>query len=1072
MSSAAVVDKTASARVHPRTVNWFGISAVAMGGSNQSLFLIGALFVGQGAIPGQGSAAVVLLIVGLLMSWAATPGWTELVMMYPNRVGGISATCAEAFKPYSPILANLTGVCYWWGWVPTCGVTALLAASALHQLYFPGIPIPLIGIFLILFFTAVNLCGVKWAMRLAMPIAVCSGGLAFLSALIPIISGHVDWHQAFTYHLTVPFPGWFGKWTSIMAGIYLVGFAAPAYEQATSHVGEAINPTKSVPRAIVVSAAMAGLYFIVLPIVWLGALGPDPLGRDLATELGPVFAPLFGSAAKAIAIWFITFNMFHGILAPLAGPPRVLSQLADDGLLPEFMSQRLPSDAPWVTTLLTAVMAIAFLFIGDPVWLIAAANLTYLIGIAMPNVAVWLMRRNHPEMERPYRAPYGTIVLGLIAAIGWLVTTIFGFEQFGLKTVLAGITFAYAGSILYAWRKMADRRKLGLPLVGRSLHIKLTGAMLLVLGLDAIGYFIAVNHVPTSDAALIAVLEDIFVIVALLTISVGLVLPGMIAHTAVEIAKASDKLVKGTMKDFTRAMQALAAGDLENTKADFKVEPIMINSKDEISDMAVSFNKLQEEIGAAATGLKGAKEGLLKARVELTETNERLRIAEKKFAEAQIQELRNEHEAVLSSVGEGIHWIDSEGSIKFENPASARMLGYDINELIGKPAHSTMHHTHPDGTVHVQKECPIYTTLKDGIIRRVKNDVFWRKDGTSFPVDYTCTPVLEKDGSPKGCVVLFTDITERNKAEEELRKTYQELDKREKSLRGTFDDLQETHERLKQVQLQLLQSEKMASIGQLAAGVAHEINNPVGFISNNMEMLEAYIADYIKLLDMTEQLKNAIENSDMEHSRAIVDQISRFEEDIDLAYVKDDVNKIFEHNKKGVERIHKIVKDLRTFAREDTEQKDLIRVEEVMDSIVNIVSNEIKYKAKLVKDYGQTPQIRCNTQRLGQVFINLLINATQAIRERGVITVKTYVLDGSVCLDVTDTGSGIEPQHMNRIFDAFFTTKPVGQGTGLGLSISYEIIKKNGGEIKVKSKVGEGTTFTVMLPIDKDIVQN
>src|ERR1700751_5400257 len=141
---------------HPRTVGWFGTTSVAMGGINQSLFLLSALFIGQGAIPGQGSAAVVLLGVGLLLSWAATPGWTELILMYPNRVGGIAATCAEAFRPYSPILANLTGVCYWWGWVPTCGLTALLASSALHQSYLPWFPVPLLASCIVLFFTFVN----------------------------------------------------------------------------------------------------------------------------------------------------------------------------------------------------------------------------------------------------------------------------------------------------------------------------------------------------------------------------------------------------------------------------------------------------------------------------------------------------------------------------------------------------------------------------------------------------------------------------------------------------------------------------------------------------------------------------------------------------------------------------------------------------------------------------------------------------------------------------------------------------------------------------------------------------
>src|SRR5215470_14136640 len=178
---------------HPRTLGWVATSALAMGGSNQSLFLITALFVGQGDIPGQGSAAVPLLILGLLLSWAAAPGWTELVLMFPKRVGGIAATCAEAFRPYNPVLANLTGVCYWWGWVPTCGLTAIFSASAIHEWYLPSIPMTAIACGLVVFFAAVNLYGVKWAGRLAIPIATASALLAFVSALAPIAVGEVDW---------------------------------------------------------------------------------------------------------------------------------------------------------------------------------------------------------------------------------------------------------------------------------------------------------------------------------------------------------------------------------------------------------------------------------------------------------------------------------------------------------------------------------------------------------------------------------------------------------------------------------------------------------------------------------------------------------------------------------------------------------------------------------------------------------------------------------------------------------------------------------------------------------------
>src|SRR6184192_2085891 len=150
---------------HPRTIGWIGTTALAMGGSNQSLFLIDALLLSQG------SAAVPLLIVGLVLSWAAAFGWTELVLMFPNRVGGIAATCAEAFRPYSPVLANLTGVCYWWGWVPTCGLTALLSASAINQWYFPWFPVPLLATCIVLFFTALNLSGVARTARVVKVIA-------------------------------------------------------------------------------------------------------------------------------------------------------------------------------------------------------------------------------------------------------------------------------------------------------------------------------------------------------------------------------------------------------------------------------------------------------------------------------------------------------------------------------------------------------------------------------------------------------------------------------------------------------------------------------------------------------------------------------------------------------------------------------------------------------------------------------------------------------------------------------------------------------------------------------------
>jgi diguanylate cyclase (GGDEF)-like protein len=585
-----------------------------MGGSNQSLFLIGALVISQG------SAAIPLLALGLVLSWFALPGWTELVLMWPQRVGGIAATCAEAFRPYSPVLANLTGVCYWWGWIPTCGLTAILSASALHQWYLPGVPVQLLAIVLVLTFTAVNLCGVRWVARLAVPIAFGSALLALLSAVVPVVAGSVDWQAASTFHLTTPFAGVFGGFTSAMAGLYLIGFAAPAFEAAACHVGETIDPEKNVPRAMFAAAGIATLYFVVLPVVWLGVLGPQAIEGELMRTLGPTFAPLLGGLARAAAIWFMVLNMFHGTLQPLAGASRTLSQLSEDGLLPRSLARRTRTDAPWVATLLTAGMSIIFLLSGDPPWIIAAANFAYLIGIGLPSVAVWLLRRNAPQMRRPYRAPRGTIGLGLVAATAWLVATLFGFEQFGLPTVLLSLALAYAGTALYAWRRVSDLRREGNQSGAmRSLHVKLTGAMLLVMALDAAGYLLAVTHVH-GDAPLRVILEDTFVAVAILTISVGLVLPGMIASSVSEVSDAASRLATRTVADLTRAMQALGRGELAAAHARTDIEPVAVRSRDEVGRMAESFNLMQVGIANAAGALDGAREGLRDAQERLEQT--------------------------------------------------------------------------------------------------------------------------------------------------------------------------------------------------------------------------------------------------------------------------------------------------------------------------------------------------------------------------------------------------------------------------------------------------------------------
>ena len=280
-------------------------------------------------------------------------------------------------------------------------------------------------------------------------------------------------------------------------------------------------------------------------------------------------------------------------------------------------------------------------------------------------------------------------------------------------------------------------------------------------------------------------------------------------------------------------------------------------------------------------------------------------------------------------------------------------------------------------------------------------------------------------------------------------------------------------EEKKQLEAQLLQSEKMASIGRLAAGVAHEINNPTGFVSSNLKTLSEYIEDIMELFEEYRKLVSKLKkNSDTcglfpEISEQLK-HIVALENEVDLDFVLKDIFELIDESKEGIERIKKIVQDLKDFAHPGQDKPKFADINQNIDSTVNVVWNELKYKADVIKDYGDLPQVQCYPQLLNQVFMNLLINAAQSIEKRGEINIKTRTDSEYVKIKISDTGSGIPKENLTRIFDPFFTTKDVGKGTGLGLNVAYNIIKKHHGKIDVKSSEGKGTTFTIKIPVVGD----
>ncbi len=275
-------------------------------------------------------------------------------------------------------------------------------------------------------------------------------------------------------------------------------------------------------------------------------------------------------------------------------------------------------------------------------------------------------------------------------------------------------------------------------------------------------------------------------------------------------------------------------------------------------------------------------------------------------------------------------------------------------------------------------------------------------------------------------------------------------------------------------QTQMLQSEKMASIGQLAAGVAHEINNPTGFVSSNLKTLTDYQEEIAELIEKYQGLMSQLAGQEQqgtlsEQIRTTAEEIKGFEQDIDVGFLMEDITDLIGDCREGVDRIKKIVIDLKDFAHPGEDKVQLTDINNGIESTLNVVNNEIKYKATVHKDFGDIPTVKGIPQQLNQVFMNILVNAAQAIEKKGDIHIITRSVAQSVEVSIRDNGSGISQDNITKIFDPFFTTKDVGKGTGLGMNIAYNIIQKHNGTIHVDSELGQGTTFTITLPVgEKD----
>jgi len=400
---------------------------------------------------------------------------------------------------------------------------------------------------------------------------------------------------------------------------------------------------------------------------------------------------------------------------------------------------------------------------------------------------------------------------------------------------------------------------------------------------------------------------------------------------------------------------------------------------------------------------------------------------------------------IFNTIAEAIFLYEDEAGYMVDvNEAALQMFGYNREEFIqlslGQLCSGDPPYTQGAADVLVRK------TQQEG-----RQNFEWhskRRNGELFWIDATLMHTTI--GGRGYMLTVLTDITERKRTQQ--------------AIADHVRDLVALNTKLEDAHLQLLQSEKMASIGQLAAGVAHEINNPIGYVFSNLGSMEKYLGDFFALLDAYERSEPAMD----EAARATV---QRLRDELDIAFLREDVAALLRETREGIDRVRKIVQDLKEFSHVGSDNWQWVDVHAGLDSTLNIVWNELKYKTTVEKQYGDLPKIYCLPSQLNQVFMNLLVNAAHSIEARGTVCIRTGRQGDEIWVEVEDSGCGIPAENLKRIFDPFFTTKPVGKGTGLGLSVSYSIVQRHQGRIEVSSEVGKGSVFRVCLPIEPVIPQ-
>jgi two-component system NtrC family sensor kinase len=486
---------------------------------------------------------------------------------------------------------------------------------------------------------------------------------------------------------------------------------------------------------------------------------------------------------------------------------------------------------------------------------------------------------------------------------------------------------------------------------------------------------------------------------------------------------------------------------------------IMITAKDEKKDLMAVFNT-----GADDYIPKPLDPDEMMARVQ---TGCRVIELEQRHESMQntLIESRNKLRVVFDALREEIVALDQNYRIISINKAFADQAGCKIDAIVGK---NYFEISAPLDAGQIRQS--IEKAFKEATVQQI---LLEGKDLQDRPIykQVICLPIKDECKQVFQTVVVCADITESRRKSEKIQALNKRLLEFSKQLENKNQSLEKALADLEKTQAHMLQSEKLASIGQLAAGVAHEINNPTGYVSSNLKTLDDYQQNMGDLIKQYRKFISILENDQQvkASSAAItegIEHLKKMEKKIDIDFLLEDVTDLIADCRDGTNRIKMIVQNLKDFAHPGEDKIQSTDVNKALETTLSIAHNELKYKATVHTDFGNIPYVLGNPQQLNQVFVNIIVNAAQAIDKKGDIFIKTWSEDSSVHIEISDTGCGIPKKNLSKIFDPFFTTKDVGKGTGLGMNIAYNIIQKHNGTIEVSSEVGKGTSFTITLPAE------